>query len=148
LKTSVREFADHDGFCPGTKTTGSEPPPAGKTQMSNSLPACRVNAIHLPSGDQSGSVGFAAPVVFKYSTAPPPAGILASRRRPFFSVAKQIQLPSGDQHGDESWMPVVSRFKFYRPRRSPRRSGCRSCSRASPPSSHRAKTDAPVFSPE
>jgi len=57
--TSVREFGAHDGFCPATSTVGGKLPSAGITQMSKS-PACRVNAIHLPSGDQSGSVGFAA----------------------------------------------------------------------------------------
>ncbi len=85
-------------------------PSAGITQMSNSL-VCEVNAIHLPSGDQSGSVGFGAPVVLKVCTAPPSAETFASRRRALIFVAKQIHCPSGDQHGDESSAPVVNRFK-------------------------------------
>ena len=64
LKIRVREFGDQLGFCPATITVGGKLPSAGITQMSKS-PACRVNAIHLPSGDQSGSVGLLAPVVFR-----------------------------------------------------------------------------------
>lgn len=78
--------------------------------MSNSR-AWEVKAIHLPSGDQSGSVGLGAPAVFKYSTWPPPDGTLAKRRRSAFFVAKQIQFPSGDQAGEESSIPVVTRRK-------------------------------------
>src|SRR5580692_7308893 len=85
-------------------------PSAGITQMSNS-PACDVKAIHFPSGDQSGSVGFGAPVVFKISTAPPSAETFARCRRSYFLVAKQIQRPSGDQVGEESSTPVVTRRK-------------------------------------
>jgi hypothetical protein len=39
LKTSVREFGAHDGFCPATSTVGDMLPSAGITQMSKS-PAC------------------------------------------------------------------------------------------------------------
>src|SRR6202012_3673237 len=81
-------------------------PSAGMTQISNSL-AWEVKAIHLPSGDQSGSVGLGAPAVFNISTWPPDAETLAKRRRAFFLVAKQIHWPSGDQVGEESSMPVV-----------------------------------------
>ena len=102
LKTSDREFADHDGFCPDTRITGGTLPSAAITQMLKS-PICDVKAIHLPSGDQSGSVGL--------ETAPPPAGILARRRRSRNFVAKQIHSPSGDQQGEESSIPVVRRFK-------------------------------------
>ena len=62
MKTSVREFGAHDGFWPLTSTAGGALPSAGITQMLKS-PICDVNAIHLPSGDQSGSVGFGAPAV-------------------------------------------------------------------------------------
>src|SRR5271156_2404496 len=87
---------------------GAMLPSAGVTQMSNS-PAWEVKAIHLPSGDQSGSLGLGAPLVFRYSTWPPPEGTLASRRRSDLLVAKQIQRPSGDQVGEESSTPVVTR---------------------------------------
>src|ERR1700690_3425695 len=80
------------------------------TQMSNS-PACKVKAIHLPSGDQSGSVGFGAPGVRTTWTSPPPAGTLASTRRSRILVAKQIHCPSGDQQGDESSLVEVSLCK-------------------------------------
>src|SRR5271170_6981231 len=104
----VRELGDQDGFCPETSTVGEMLPSAGITQISNS-PDCDVKAIHLPSGDQSGSVGFGAPVVFKSSTSPPSAETLARWRRSDFLVAKQIQRPSGDQVGEESSTPVVTR---------------------------------------
>ena len=111
VKISVREFGDHDGSSPATSTVGV-PPFAGKTQMSNS-PVCDVNAIHLPSGDQSGSVGFGAPEVEIRCIAPPPAGTFASVRRSAIFVAKQIHCPSGDQHGDDSSSGVaVNCFKF------------------------------------
>src|SRR5882757_920554 len=97
---SVREFGDHAGSSPATRTTGV-PPAAGTTQMLKS-PICDVNAIHLPSGDQSGSVGLETPEVGIRCTAPPPAGTLASTRRAFILVAKQIHCPSGDQHGEDS----------------------------------------------
>jgi hypothetical protein len=109
VKISVREFGDHDGSSPRTSTVGA-PPPAGTTQMSNS-DVCDVNAIHLPSGEQSGSVGFGAPGVGICCIAPPPAGTFASTRRSAIFVAKQIHCPSGDQHGDESSLLVVNRFK-------------------------------------
>ncbi len=80
LKIRVREFGDQLGFCPATRMTGGMLPSADITQMSKST-ACRVNAIHLPSGDQSGSVGLPAPVVRKYWTAPPLAEIFARQRR-------------------------------------------------------------------
>src|SRR5271170_2697700 len=99
FKTKVREFGDHDGCCPGTSTV-AVPPPAGTRQMLKS-PICDVNAIHLPSGDQSGSVGFKTPEVGIRWTGPPPAGTLASARRSRIFVAKQIHCPSGDQHGDD-----------------------------------------------
>src|SRR6266849_4954832 len=79
FNTSVREFGDHDGCCPGTSTV-AVPPPAGTTQMLKS-PICDVNAIHLPSGDQSGSVGLVTPEVGMRCTSPPPAGTFASTRR-------------------------------------------------------------------
>ena len=111
MKISVREFGDHDGSSPATSTVGA-PPSAGTTQMSNP-PVCDVNAIHLPSGDQSGSVGFGAPGVGIRCIAPPPAGTFASTRRSAILVAKQIHWPSGDQHGDDSSSGVaVNCFKF------------------------------------
>src|SRR5712671_457759 len=80
--------------------------------MSNP-PICDVNAIHLPSGDQSGSVGLETPEVGIRTAAPPPAGTLASTRRSFIFVAKQIHCPSGDQHGEDSSSGVaVSCFRF------------------------------------
>jgi len=111
LKTSVREFGAHDGFWPATSTAGAMLPSTGITQISKS-PACRVKAIHLPSGDQSGSVGFGAPAVLSVLIGPPLAETLASRRRSAIFVAKQIHWPSGDQQGEESSRPVVRRFKF------------------------------------
>ena len=65
MKTSVREFGDHDGSSPAVKITGA-PPSAGAMQMSNSPLNWQVNAIHFPSGDQSGSVGLGVPVVLMY----------------------------------------------------------------------------------
>ena len=59
--TTVREFGAHDGSSPLTSTV-AVPPAAGTTQSSNP-PICAVNTIHLPSGDQSGSEGFATPAV-------------------------------------------------------------------------------------
>src|ERR1039457_738644 len=61
LNTSVREFSDQDGSSPATSEV-TVPPCDGTTQISKS-PLCEVKAIHLPSGDQSGSVGFATPLV-------------------------------------------------------------------------------------
>src|SRR6516165_9089168 len=110
---SVREFGDHDGSSPRTRMVGAALPSAGMTQMSNS-PACIVKAIHLPSGDQSGSVGFGVPEVRITCTSPPPAGTLASTRRSRILVAKQIHCPSGDQQGDESSLVEVS-FRGWEP---------------------------------
>src|SRR5579862_3671634 len=104
---SVREFGDQDGSSPRTRIVGAALPSAGITQMSNS-PACKVKAIHLPSGDQSGSVGFGVPEVRMTWTSPPPAGTLASTRRSCILVAKQIHSPSGDQQGDESSLVDVN----------------------------------------
>ena len=69
--------------------------------MSKSL-VCDVNAIHLPSGDQSGSVGFGAPAVRDHLNLPAAAGIFAST--PAFGDFRRETnpLPSGDQHGEES----------------------------------------------
>src|SRR6185295_8190075 len=53
---TVREFGAHDGSSPSTRTSAF-PPAAGTTQMLNERPM-DVNTICLPSGDQSGSVGF------------------------------------------------------------------------------------------
>jgi hypothetical protein len=77
----VRELGDHEGFWPETKATGGTEPSAAITQMLKS-PICDVNAIHLPSGDQSGSVGFSTPAVESRWGSPPPAGTLARARRP------------------------------------------------------------------
>ena len=92
---------------------GGRLPSAGITQMLKSR-ICEVNAIHLPSGDQSGSVGLGVPTVLSYCNVPPQAGTFANRRRslPLCLVAKQIQSPFGDQVGEESSTPVVRRFKF------------------------------------
>src|ERR1039458_6404015 len=102
---SVREFGAQDGFCPGTSATGLRLPSAAITQMLKSR-ICDVNAIHLPSGDQSGSVGFSTPDVGRRCTSPPPAGTLASTRRAFILAAKQIHSPLGDQQGEESSRPL------------------------------------------
>jgi hypothetical protein len=71
-----------------------------------------VNAIHFPSGDQSGSVGFNTPLVGMRWTAPPATDTLQSERRSAIFVAKQIHCPSGDQHGEDSSSGVcVNCFK-------------------------------------
>src|ERR1041385_1478480 len=72
VNTSVREFGDHDGSSPATSVVAS-PPSAFTTQMEKSRP-CDVNAIHFPSGDQSGSVGLLTPGVRMIWTAPPVDG--------------------------------------------------------------------------
>src|SRR5450759_1606819 len=60
-KTNVREFGDQEESLPSTSTV-TVPPPAGTTQISK-FPVCAVNAIHRPSGDQSGSEGLETPSV-------------------------------------------------------------------------------------
>ncbi|OQC24220.1 MAG: hypothetical protein BWX68_02352 [Verrucomicrobia bacterium ADurb.Bin063] len=78
------------------------PPPAGTTQIWKPDRYCAVNAIHWPSGDQSGSVGLGIPLVPSGCIVPPAGEILHSVRRSLSLAAKQIHLPSGDQHGDDS----------------------------------------------
>ena len=56
------------------------PPLAGTTQIWKSR-NWLVKAIHLPSGDQSGSVGLPAPAVWIIWESPPPAGTFRSARR-------------------------------------------------------------------
>src|SRR5438067_173337 len=63
---------------------------------------CEVNAIHLPSGDQSGSVGFGVPPVLITVASPPEAEIRRNARRSLSFEAKQIDWPSGDQQGEDS----------------------------------------------
>ena len=109
-KTNVRELGAQLGSSPSTSGV-AEPPPAGTTQISNPL-ICAVNAIHFPSGDQSGSVGFAIPLVGIRTISPPSDGTLYSPRRPVTFVAKQIHRPSGDHVGDDASPPLVSFFKF------------------------------------
>jgi hypothetical protein len=56
-------------------------PPLGETtQISNPERNCDVNAISLPSGDQSGSVGLGNPLVAMTCESPPEAEILRSAR--------------------------------------------------------------------
>src|SRR5262245_3973822 len=100
-KTSVREFGDQDGSSPATNFITS-PPFAGITQMSKPPPHWEVKAIHCPSGDQSGSVGFETPEEGMRSTGPPEADTLHKARRSLVLLAKQIHLLSGDQHGADS----------------------------------------------
>src|SRR5215472_6101789 len=83
--TSVRELGDHDGSSPGTNSV-TWPPPAGTTQISK-FPICDVKAIHLPSGDQLGLVGFSTPRVGTTSRWPPVAGSLHRTRRSLIFVA-------------------------------------------------------------
>src|SRR6185503_5330410 len=89
--TTVRELGAHDGSSPATNGV-IEPPPAGTTQTSKS-PARRVKMICLPSGDQSGSVQFAAPTVLKRRIAPPLAGTRYSAAAPPARDEKQIVWP-------------------------------------------------------
>ena len=89
------------------------PPVAGTTQIWNPDRYCTVNAIHLPSGDQSGSLGLGMPLVPMVCTGPPEGETLQSVRRSFSLAAKQIHLPSGDQHGDDSSCgDLVSRLRL------------------------------------
>ena len=74
----------------------ASPPEDGTTYNVNS-PAARVKAIHLPSGDQSGSVHWVTPPVRSRVMAPPPAGTVYSAARPLSVEVKQMRLPSGDQ---------------------------------------------------
>jgi len=85
VKINVREFGAHDGSSPATNSV-TAPPPAGTTQISKSR-ICDVNAIHLPSGDQSGSVGLETPAVGTASGAPPDAETFRNTRRSFTLVA-------------------------------------------------------------
>src|SRR5260370_16967974 len=61
VKITVREFDAQHGSSPLTRSIAC-PPCDGTTQISKP-PICAVNTIHLPSGDQSASVGFTTPVV-------------------------------------------------------------------------------------
>ena len=115
--------------------------------MSNS-PVCDVNAIHLPSGDQSGSVGFGAPVVRITWTSPPPAGTLAStparidfrRETNPFAVRRPARRRILARRSSG-----VSNSSRRRCRH--RRSACRPCSKSSPPSSRPARPPALKFKP-
>src|SRR5215471_2610649 len=79
VKTSVRELGAQLGSSPSTSTV-AVPPPAGTTQIWK-FRYIVVNAIHLPSGDQSGSVGLGVPPVLITWGVPPEADILESVRR-------------------------------------------------------------------
>jgi hypothetical protein len=72
--TNVREFGDQLGSSPSTSGV-ADPPDDGTTQILK-LPICAVNAIHFPSGDQSGSDGLEMPLVGMRSICPPFAGTL------------------------------------------------------------------------
>jgi len=75
---------------------------AGTTQIWNPDRYCAVNAIHFPSGDQSGSVGLGMPLVPIRCGAPPEGDTLHNVRRSLSFAAKQIHCPSGDQQGEDS----------------------------------------------
>jgi hypothetical protein len=61
VKITVREFGAHEGSSPDTITSAT-PPFAGTVQRLK-LPIWEVKMMVLPSGDQSGSLGFETPSV-------------------------------------------------------------------------------------
>src|SRR5262245_57377551 len=69
-KITAREFGAQLGSSPLTSTRAS-PPPAGTRQMRKSEGVCDVKTIHLPSGDQSGSVQLPTPAVEMWRGPPP-----------------------------------------------------------------------------
>src|SRR6185503_17994958 len=73
-KISAREFGAHEGSSPETSVIAG--PPRASTMQIENPDAWEVKAIHLPSGDQSGSVGFGAPSLFKRRISPPDAEIV------------------------------------------------------------------------
>src|SRR5213593_632918 len=68
---NARELGAQEGSSPGTSSMAS--PPAAGTMNSVNPRTCAVNAIHLPSGDQSGSVAPGANVVRNGTGEPPEA---------------------------------------------------------------------------
>src|SRR5438093_256475 len=60
-KMTVREFGAQDGSSP--LPSWITVPPCDGTTQSSKPGICAVKTIHLPSGDQSGSVGLSTPTV-------------------------------------------------------------------------------------
>jgi hypothetical protein len=58
----------------------ASPPPGETTQIANPERDWDVNAISLPSGDQSGSVGLGKPLVAMTCDSPPEGEIFRSAR--------------------------------------------------------------------